>query len=113
MKFKILTITIALLTTAAPASAATHRHPARLVTPAIFAKVLRVHNCEEPVWNVRGPWYAGGLGWRLATWAAYRLPWMPLSAAQATPQEQALAMTRFVAIANHGWWPDQSHCASY
>src|ERR1035437_6462723 len=112
MKLRIATLIFALLITAAPAAAAAH-HPPRLVSPAIFAKVLRVHNCEEPSWNVNGPTYAGGLGWRIATWYAYRLPWMPSSAALATPEVQAVAMVRFVRIAMHGWWPDQISCHGY
>ena len=110
MKLRIATLIFALLITAAPAAAAAH-HTTRLVSPAIFAKVLRVHNCEEPSWNVNGPTYAGGLGWRIATWSAYRLAWMPSSAAKASPQEQARAMLHFVTVAEHGIWPDQNGCS--
>jgi hypothetical protein len=87
-----------------PASATTHR----LVSPAIFAKVLRVHNCEEEGnWFVHGPSYFGGLGWQLATWLQYRLPGFPPRPDLATPQEQARAMLHFVVVGEHGWWPDQ------
>ncbi len=77
-----------------------------LVTPAQWAKVARVHRCEGDAWHQSGPLYQGGLGWRHATWLAYRAPWMPLSAARATPQEQAWAMVRFVGETLH-YWPDQ------
>jgi len=99
---------VLLLSSATSVAGATARHA--LVPPSIFAKVLRVHHCEEPTWNVSGPYYAGGLGWRLATWSTYRFPWMPTSASNATPQEQARAMLRFVTVAEHGWWPDQHGC---
>lgn len=79
---------------------------ARLVTPAQWSRVVRVHRCEGDSWRSSGPLYQGGLGWRPATWLAYRAPWMPLSAAQATPQEQAWAMVRFVERTLH-YWPDQ------
>jgi hypothetical protein len=91
------------------AGAATRYH----VPPSVFAKVLRVHNCEEPSWSVRGSKYAGGLGWLLATWTKYKLPGMPLSAADATPEQQARAMLHFVHVANHDVWPDQISCHGY
>ncbi len=84
--------------------AAPHAH---LVTPAQWAKVIRVHHCEGDPWHLAGPTYQGGLGWRPATWLSYRAPWMPTSASLATPQEQAWAMVRFVARTLH-YWPDQS-----
>lgn len=84
-----------------------------LVPRAIYAKVLRVHNCEEPTWTVKGSKYRGGLGWLDATWQAYKLPGFPAHADEATPQQQARAMLRFVHVAEHGWWPDQVSCHGY
>lgn len=85
-----------------------------LVSSAIWHKVMRVHICEEGngrgSWHINGSTYAGGLGWMLATWAQWRRHDFPLSAANATPQQQAWAMQRFVAHAMGGWWPDQPHC---
>lgn len=66
-------------------------------------QVLVVHHCEEPVWNVNGPQYFGGLGWLSATWLMFRLPWMPMNMAYATVREQSLAMVRF---ATRYGWPD-------
>jgi hypothetical protein len=112
LKRLALSICTVLLTVSVTASAGASTH--RLVSPAIFAKVLRVHNCEERTWNVNGPTYAGGLGWRIATWSAYRLPWMPSSAALASPEIQARAMLHFVTVAMHGVWPDQNgQCHGY
>src|ERR1019366_3718176 len=115
MKLRIASIILIAVSTVVPqvAGAFAH-HSSRLVSPAIFAKVLKVHNCEESTWNVNGPTYAGGLGWRIATWYAYRLAWMPSSAALATPQMQARAMLHFVTVAMHGVWPDQNgQCHGY
>jgi hypothetical protein len=83
----------------------------RLVPPLIFAKVLRVHRCEEGTnWYAHGLLYFGGLGWLDATWQRYKLPGFPARADLATPQQQARAMLRFVTVAEHGWWPDQNGC---
>jgi hypothetical protein len=91
---------------AGKASATTHP----LVPSSVFAKVLRVHHCEEPSWHVEGGQYRGGLGWLDATWQRYRLPGFPAHADLATPQQQARAMLRFITVAEHGWWPDQNGC---
>jgi hypothetical protein len=107
-----LIITLAVvLATGSPvaASAVTHHHPHPLVSAAILRKTLNVHNCEEPVWNVSGPQYFGGLGWLDATWLMYKAPSFPRYMSQATIEQQAWAMAHFVA-ANGGWWPDQGHC---
>ena len=80
-----------------------------LVSAQIMAKTTRVHNCEEPVWNVRGSIYAGGLGWRLALWPEFKAPSFPRSMADATPEQQAWAMAHFVAKTLH-YWPDQHGC---
>lgn len=96
----------------ASAGAGTRSH--RLVSDAILQKTIRVHNCEEPVWNVNAGEYKGGLGWLDATWLEYRLPGFPRYAWQATVQQQARAMLHFVTVAEHGYWPDQNgRCASY
>ncbi len=79
-----------------------------LVSAADWARVVRVHECEEPSsWHVRGGTYAGGLGFTLSTWTTWRAPWMPVSMSAASPQEQAWAMVRFVGAVLH-YWPDQS-----
>ena len=98
-----------LVATSSSASSATHP----LVTTTIMAKVLRVHNCEEPSWFVNAGQYKGGLGWLDATWLTYRLPGFPRYAFQATIQQQARAMVHFVTVAEHGWWPDQLVCHGY
>ena len=73
-------------------------------------RVLVVHHCEEPLWNVNGLSYQGGLGWLHATWLTFRLPWMPLNMAYASITEQSIAMIRF---ANRYGWPDLSGCHAY
>jgi hypothetical protein len=78
--------------------------------PWYWPLALKVHHCEEPVWNVRGPVYSGGLGWRNSLWSQFRAPWMPSSMADAKPLWQAWAMSRFVETINHGYWPDQHGC---
>lgn len=93
------------LLAAAPASAAPHR----LVSPAIMARVEKVHRCESPTtWRSPGPTYFGGLGWKWATWLTYRAPSFPTNMAQATPEQQAWAMAHFVAKTLH-YWPDQNY----
>jgi hypothetical protein len=64
-----------------------------------MAQARWVHACEEGNrgWNINGPTYFGGLGWRWATWQMFRLSWMPTNAALATPVEQAFALLRFAA----------------
>lgn len=74
---------------------------------AALVRTLRVHHCEEPTWHVDGSLYQGGLGWKHATWLTFRLPWMPITAAEATVREQVIAMTRF---AKKYGWPDQRGC---
>ena len=101
----LLSTVLVLVTTPANAVATA----TRLVSPAIFAKVLRVHHCEEPTWHVRGPFYQGGLGFRLATWSFFRLPTFPVSMADATPQQQAWALSRLINF-YHMAWPDQHGC---
>lgn len=77
----------------------------------VWEKVVRVHNCEEPRWDIKGPVYSGGLGWRNALWGQFRAVWMPFNMGDAKPIWQAWAMQRFVAKVNHGYWPDQHGCA--
>jgi hypothetical protein len=94
---------------AASASASTHA----LVSPSIMAKAARVDVCEEGGdWHYGSKFseYAGGLGWLQATWRQWRAPSFPLYAYLATPAQQAWAMAHFVAIVEHGWWPDQVGC---
>lgn len=87
-------------------------HHGRHTVPwATWLKVLNVHHCEEPVWNVRGGTYSGGLGWDNSLWTAFRAKWMPASMADATPLQQAWAMAHFVSQDNGGYWPDQSGCS--
>jgi hypothetical protein len=81
------------------------------VSPANMAKVLKVHHCEETSWNVNGSEYQGGLGWLHATWLEFRLPSFPMSAAQATIQQQAFAMVRFAA--KYGWPDQEGNCYGY
>jgi len=81
-----------------------------VVSWSIWEKVLRVHNCEETRWNIKGPVYSGGLGWRNALWGQFKAPWMPSSMGDAKPVWQAWAMAHFVSQVNHGYWPDQSGC---
>ena len=78
------------------------------VSPLELRLTYRVHHCEEPTWHVNGPSYKGGLGWRLATWNTFRLPWMPLTMDKATIMEQAVAMVRFVNY--YHFWPDLRGC---
>ena len=70
-------------------------------------ETIRVHHCEEPVWNVNGPKYFGGLGWLDATWLTFKRRDFPRYMSEATPQQQAWAMARF---AQKYGWPDQGHC---
>ena len=74
---------------------------------------LSVHVCEEGngarIWHINGPFYAGGLGWLIATWTAFRLTvdvLRELRNAARTGQ----AMTRFVRLVLGGHWPDQHGC---
>lgn len=83
--------------------------PVHLVTPRQWQHVSMVHQCEGDAWHLIGPTYSGGLGWRPATWLTYRLSWMPSTMDAATPQEQALAMVRFVDHTLH-YWPDWPSC---
>ena len=84
--------------------------PKPVVSWAVWLKVLNVHRCEEPAWNIRGPVYSGGLGWRNDLWGRFRAPWMPSSMADATPLEQSWAMAHFVQRMNGGVWPDAHGC---
>lgn len=92
----------------AKADAVTRSH--RLVSESILQKTINVHNCEEPAWNVNTVKYKGGLGWLDATWLTYKFARFPRYMSQATIEEQAWAMAHFVAVAEHGWWPDQTGC---
>ena len=90
-----------------------HRRDDALVSPLVMALTTNVNRCEESGdWHVAGPTYFGGIGWLWATWQQWRQPSDPLNMAQATPQEQARAMARFVGHVMGGWWPDQpaGHC---
>ena len=95
--------------------------PLDLVSPLVMARTVNVARCEEGGdWQISGWKYAGGLGWEWATWLAWKAPWMPASMADATPEEQAWAMVRFIdrgprlkyhgMLMPHGWWPDQVGC---
>jgi hypothetical protein len=84
-------------------------HP--VVPWSIWLKVLKVHNCEEPAWNIKGPIYSGGLGWRNELWAQFRAPFMPLNMGDTKPLWQAWAMAHFIEKDNGGYWPDQSGCS--
>jgi hypothetical protein len=103
-----LTILILCTNLLIPGLASAASHP--LVNRDVMTKTIRVHNCEEPTWTVHGNKYRGGLGWLDATWLSYRSPHFPRYMDQATPMQQAWAMAHFVAIAEHGWWPDQVGC---
>ena len=71
----------------------------------------RVNVCEESGdWHVRGSIYSGGLGWMNALWLQWRAPSFPMSAALASPAEQAWAMSHFVKHVMGGYWPDQPYC---
>ncbi len=99
----------------APVAVSSHsklmRHrPARLVSPANWARVLKDHMCEQQNWHADGPTYFGGLGWLWSTWQAYRLPSDPVNMAFATPMEQGRAMVRFVNETLH-YWPHQGYPA--
>ena len=80
-----------------------------LVSRLIMVMTERVHICEEGGygWHVNGPIYFGGLGWRWATWQAFRRHDFPPSMADASPAQQAWAMARFARV--YGW-PDQQGC---
>ena len=85
--------------------------PKPVVSWQIWQATLKVHHCEEPAWNIRGPVYSGGLGWRNDLWERFRAPWMPSSMADATPLEQAWALAHFISKDNGGYWPDQFSCS--
>ena len=77
--------------------------PAQLhVTPVMMVQGRWVDHCEEDgqpdPWAIDGPKYFGGLGWRSATWATYRLSWMPFSMNLATPLEQTWALYQFAKV---------------
>jgi hypothetical protein len=78
-----------------------------------MAKVLVVHNCEEPGnWHENGSKYQGGLGWLHATWLEFKVPSDPLNMAAASIEEQARAMVRFAT--KYGWPTDSpGHCIGY
>lgn len=101
-------LTFFVLLGANPAGATTHN----LVTPRVFQMVMKIHLCEAKAlgWHVNGPKYFGGLGWLYSTWLTYRSAWMPTNMADATPQEQALAMVHFVNRTLH-YWPHQGYPA--
>ena len=67
------------------------------VSPALMNQARHVNICEERGygWHVDGPEYFGGLGWLWATWQEFKLPWFPRNMADATPIEQAFALSRF------------------
>lgn len=102
--WKTISLTLILLLVATPSGAAT-----RLVSPAIFAKAMKVHLCEQPSsWHVRGSLYQGGLGWTAANWKRFRAKSFPANAADATPQQQAWALAHFLGF-YHLPWPDQNY----
>ena len=78
------------------------------VSHRVLEMTRRVHDCEEPVWNVNGPLYFGGLGWLWATWQAFRRADFPRNMAFASVREQSWAMARF---AQRYGWPDQRGCS--
>lgn len=89
---------------------AKHRIDRYGVTPAMFAEVAQVNQCEEGGdWHVNGPEYFGGLGWLAATWDEFRKPSWPRNMADAPPLMQSNAMFRF--IWHYGIaMPDQGRC---
>ena len=76
------------------------------ISPLNWARVTRVHMCEQSNWHAVGPTYSGGLGFLNSTWSAWRLGWMPANMGAATPLEQATTMVRFVDQFLH-YWPHQ------
>ncbi len=80
------------------------------ITRLDWARVVKVHMCEQSNWHARGSVYSGGLGWMNGLWPQYRASWMPASMADAAPLEQAWAMVRFVNGALH-YWPHQTYPA--
>lgn len=72
-----------------------------------MAEASNVALCEEGGnWHYRGGDYAGGVGFRLATWATFRYKTFPASMADATPQQQAWALSHMLAHYRMNW-PDQ------
>jgi hypothetical protein len=75
----------------------------------VQVKAMRVHVCEERGhgWHSSGSEYAGGLGWKYATWSEFRSPSFALTASLAPEWQQIEAMEKFAAKFG---WPDQSGC---
>lgn len=104
MRFRLVALATVSLLLSLPAGAS---RP--LVSSTIMAKVVKVAQCEtHGKWNSRGPVYQGGLGWLHSTWLDYRAPSFPLDMSNATPQQQAWAMDRFVSQTLH-YWPHQNY----
>jgi Transglycosylase-like domain len=83
-----------------------------LVSAVTMAKAQRVSMCEEGGnWHyyVKGGDYAGGVGFRLATWTAFRYRTFPMRMDHATPQQQAWALSHMLGY-YHMAWPDQHGC---
>ena len=88
-----------------------------LATPAGASRLVVSHKvmemtrgvavCETGMANEHGPRFYGRIGWRPATWVAFRRPDFPSRMDWATWKQQAWAMARFAAV--YGW-PDQSGC---
>lgn len=84
--------------------------PHHLVSSQALAMATRVAVCEEGGWhNVDGPTYFGALGWLWSTWQMFRTPSFPVNMANASPEQQAWALERFVRY-YHMAMPDQIGC---
>ena len=87
-----------------------HTHPV-YVPVVIQQEAIRTNRCEEPTWSVNGSEYKGGLGWRPATWQAFKAKWMPSTMNLATPKEQMWAFWQFTKY--YHFVPDTSSCHGY
>ena len=123
LTFSIAVIVSSLSFTSVPSEAArspshvTQHHVRLIHRPVvpwqIWLDTVRVHICEEPRWDIRGPEYSGGLGWTNSLWPKFKAPWMPANMADAKPLQQSWALAHFIQKDNHGYWPDQRGCNGY
>lgn len=83
------------------------------VSKALMNQARWVNHCEENGygWHVNGSEYQGGLGWLHATWLQFKTPGMPVNMADASPLEQAFALSRFAA--KYGMPDLDGKCESY
>ena len=83
------------------------------VSKALMNQARWVNHCEENGygWHVNGSEYQGGLGWLNATWLQFKTPAMPVNMADASPLEQAFALSRFAA--KYGMPDLDGKCAGY